>query len=180
MATVSTTNQFRTWGAEVPSVTAPRPVAVRSDVASPAKPWWEGVDHSQFTTSFDAAQRRRLIEDDLFAGTSVAIVLTTVVGMGLLAMAATVLFTLSWGKSMAHPRAVGIDFSRWSTSSWIATGNAYAMLTMTIIALTAIAIVYRRELGRKAWLAIAVAGAAAAAAAAAAAVAIAMVNLWSP
>jgi hypothetical protein len=76
-------------------MSAPRAVVERPPVQlPPATPWWEGPDHVQFTTRFDAQQRRQLIDDDLFAGASVAIVLTSVVAAGMLAMAATVLFTL--------------------------------------------------------------------------------------
>jgi hypothetical protein len=94
MATVSTTGRFTTWGTAAPPASAPRAVAVKPAITPPAVPWWEGPEHVQFTKSFDAAQRRRLIEEDLFAGTSVAIVLTSVVALGLLAMSVTVLFTL--------------------------------------------------------------------------------------
>ena len=94
MATVSTTNRLMTWGAAAPPVPAPRVAVEKPKLSPPTVPWWEGPDHAQFTSSFDATKRRRLIEEDLFAGTSVAIVLTTVVALGLLAMSVTVLFTL--------------------------------------------------------------------------------------
>lgn len=49
---------------------------------------------SVWTSTFDAEQRREMIDDDLLAGRSVSLVLISVVAAGLLLMVLTVLASL--------------------------------------------------------------------------------------
>jgi hypothetical protein len=56
--------------------------------------WWESPGYSEFLQNFTSQQRKALINDDLFAGRSVSLVLVAVVSLGALAMLLTVLATL--------------------------------------------------------------------------------------
>ncbi len=56
--------------------------------------WWEGPNYPEFTRHFDSQQRRALIAEDVFAGSSVSLVLISVVAAGTIAMLLTVLATI--------------------------------------------------------------------------------------